>query len=240
MRRRIVPILIAALFITGSTFGFLQCSHDNIARVTIELQSVEDAQYDQNATFMDRVLSFFTSRAYAGDYYYTDTFNRVTIEVSGPGMDTVTVELPPTAGSHTLEVPAGSDRTFSVQAYDGDLPKRGGMVTTSLSPGDDSQVAIPMIPIPQIGNAVMFDYQLIRVYPELVQLEITQILGYNLYRSRSPEGEFKFRTSEQLDAQNYDIDDEVIENGTYYYRVSINTEVGESAMSRVVPVVYQY
>ena len=240
MRRRIAPILIAALFAAGSTFGLLQCSHDNMARVTIQLQSVEEAQYDQNATFMDRLLGVFSSIAYAGDYYYTDTFNRVTIEVTGPGMDTVTVELPPTAGSHTLEVPAGSDRTFSVRAYDGDLPKRGGIVTTSLSPGDDSQVAIPMIPIPQIGNAVMFDYQLIKVYPELVQLEITQILGYNLYRSRSPDGEFKFRSNSQLDDQNYEIDDEVIENGTYYYRVSINTEVGESALSQVASVVYEY
>jgi len=240
MRRRIVPILIAALFITGSTFGFLQCSHDNMARVTIELQSVEEAQYQQNATFMDRVLGIFSSRAFAGDYYYNDTFNRVTIEIAGPDISTITVELPPTAQSHTLEVPAGNTRTISIYAFDGDIPKRGGIVTTALDPGDNGEISIPMIPIPQIGNASMFDFELIRVSPELVQLEITPVLGYNLYRSRTPDGEFKFRTSAQLDFQNYYLSDEVFENGTYYYRVSINTEVGESALSRVVPVVYEY
>jgi len=233
MRRRIVPILIAALFITGSTFGFLQCSHDNMARVTIELQSVEEAQYQQNATFMDRLLSIFSSRAYAQAVYYNDIYNRVAIEVSGPDISAITVDLPPTAQSHTLEVPAGNTRTISIYAYDGDIPKRGGIVTTALDPGDNGKINIPMIPIPQISEAYQFDYQLIRVYPELVQLEITQILGYNLYRSRTPDGEFKFRTSVQLDSQNYWIDDSVFEVGNYYYRVSINTEVGESALSQV-------
>lgn len=233
MRRRIVPILIAALFITGSTFGLLQCSHDNMARVTIQLQSVEEAQYDQNATFIDRLFNIFSNRAYAQATYYNDVFNRVTIEVSGPDISTVSVELPPTAQSHTLEVPAGTTRTIAIYAYDGDIPKRGGLVTTALDPGDNGEISIPMIPIPQISDAFQFDFQLIRVYPELVQLEITQVLGYNLYRSRTPDGEFNFRTNVQLDAQNYWIDDSVFEVGTYYYRVSINTEVGESALSQV-------
>lgn len=68
------------------------------------------------------------------------------LTISGPGMSDITrSEIGPASGSVTIEIPAGRDRTFELLANN---DVYSGITTTSLAPGSESTIRLPVLPGP--------------------------------------------------------------------------------------------
>ena len=75
------------------------------------------------------------------------------LEVSAPGMATVTEQLGPRgSGTTTLELPAGRNRRFNIFSIneDGDYDVYAGETVASVAPGRETRVRVPVTPGPVI------------------------------------------------------------------------------------------
>ncbi|NMB64635.1 MAG: hypothetical protein GYA16_07170, partial [Spirochaetes bacterium] len=130
----LITLLVAALF---------ACSYENTATVTIDTGIRQQAQL----SLFDRVLAFFSlAQPLQADpvpgtvYVYS-----IIVNVTANDMETITRDVPLDTGKITLEVPAGSQRTFEVVGYDdGGNRYYGGITTVDLSPGQQVNLNIEM------------------------------------------------------------------------------------------------
>ncbi len=75
------------------------------------------------------------------------------LEVSAPGMETITEQLGPRgSGTTTLELPGGRNRRFSIFSIneDGDYDVYAGEMVASVAPGRQTRVRVPVTPGPVI------------------------------------------------------------------------------------------
>jgi len=121
----------------------LSCSYENTTTVTIDTGIRKQAQL----SLIDKVIAWFSlSKAVQADpvpsYLYIYS---IAVNVSASDMQTITKDIPLETGKITLEVPAGSQRTFEVVAGYGDGTRiYGGIATVDLSPGLNVDLDIKM------------------------------------------------------------------------------------------------
>lgn len=103
--------LFGALLVTG-------CAGGDMAKVRINI-SLPSNKIAHSPTIIDRMLSFLT----LGTMLNAEPppidgpeINIVLVTVSGPEMDTITVDGNPATGYIELEVPSGSNRRFEIRA----------------------------------------------------------------------------------------------------------------------------
>ena len=121
----------------------LSCSYENTATVTIDTGIRKQAQL----SLIDKVIAWFSlSKAVQADpvpsYLYIYS---IAVNVSASDMQTIKETIPLDTGKITLEVPAGSQRTFEVVGYD-EAERRyyGGIATVDLQPGQNVNLDIKM------------------------------------------------------------------------------------------------
>jgi hypothetical protein len=138
MKRHIILTIVIMVIAT-----IVSCSYENTATVTIDTGIRQQAQL----SWFDRVLAFFSlSQPLQADpipgtlYIYS-----IIVNVSAGDLETITREVPMDTGKITLEVPAGSQRTFEVVGYDESGSRYyGGITTVDLSPGQQVNLNIEM------------------------------------------------------------------------------------------------
>ncbi len=97
--------------------GFTGCAGGDSATVRIHF-SLPSNEIAYRPTIIDRVLSFFTvgTMLHAGPPPEDEEINIIRVTVSGPDMDTITVDGDPSTGYIELEVPSGHNRKFEIRA----------------------------------------------------------------------------------------------------------------------------
>jgi len=140
MKRHTMVIVITLILA-----GMLSCSSGDTVTVTIDTGIRKQAQL----TVWDKVLAWITlSQAVKADpvpIELVEQINSIEVTISASDMGTITETIPTTTGRITLDVPAGSQRTFEVVAKDSDLLRfYGGIATVDLSAGQQVTLNIEM------------------------------------------------------------------------------------------------
>jgi len=140
MKRHTMVIVITLI-----VAGMLSCSSGDTATVTIDTGIRKQAQL----TVWDKVLAWITlSQPVKADPVPSELvgqINSIEVTISASDMGTITETIPTTTGRITLDVPAGSQRTFEVVALDSDYRRfYGGIATVDLSAGQQVTLNIEM------------------------------------------------------------------------------------------------
>jgi len=140
MKRHTILIVITLILA-----GMLSCSSGDTATVTIDTGIRKQAQL----TVWDKVLAWITlSQPVKADPVPNElpgTITSIAVTISASDMGTITEAIPLETGRITLEVPAGSQRTFEVVATDPDYQRfYGGIATVDLSAGQQVALNIEM------------------------------------------------------------------------------------------------
>ncbi|MGB4269348.1 MAG: hypothetical protein WBK20_09220 [Spirochaetota bacterium] len=138
MKRQTSLLIIAILFA-----ALISCSYENTATVTIDTGIRQQAQL----SIWDTILAWitFSKPAKADPVPGQLGIESVLVKVSASDMQTIEQDIPLNTGKITLEVPAGSQRTFEVVAKDDDYRRiYGGITTVDLSPGQQVTLNIEM------------------------------------------------------------------------------------------------
>jgi len=172
----------------------LSCSYENTATVTIDTGIRKQAQL----SLIDKVIAWFSlSKAVQADPVpgqLQQQINQITLTVYAPDMQTITENIPLDTGKITLEVPAGSQRTFEVVGYNSDnMREYGGIATVDLQPGQNVNLDIQMGKLLYLGeywvSSSSIDYEndsiqiIFNGYPTV---PIRGALGFKIYYS--PDG----------------------------------------------------
>ncbi len=223
---------------------FASCNSDNnTATVTLNIDSssIGFKQEMKQFPLIDRFLLLFSEKAYAITAWVSGT-TKISLTVSGQGMDNITADIPfsyssPTTISYTIQVPAGTQRKFSIVSSavsGGQVAKNwGGKTLVDLSPGDLVNININMVPMTfitllynMLGPGVLGVYwQQGTGYPAYVNSGSVRI-----YRSDAPNGQFSLVQTSPF-STSYVSDTGLQSGKTYYYKVSVVTTYGESAQS---------
>ena len=125
--------------------GMLSCSSGDTATVTIDTGIRKQAQL----SMLDKLIAWITfSQAVKADQPPSELYGNIKsieVTISASDMGTITEVIPKETGRITLEVPAGSQRTFEVVAIDPDNRRYyGGIATVDLSAGQQVALNIEM------------------------------------------------------------------------------------------------
>jgi len=141
---------IAKLIVIVIVLAMVGCSYENSATVTIDTGIRKQAQL----SLIDKVIAWFSlSKAVQADPVpgqLQQQINKITLTVYASDMQAITQTIPLETGKITLEVPAGSQRTFEIvagqQAVGAPSLTRyyGGIATVDLSPGQNVNLDIEM------------------------------------------------------------------------------------------------
>ncbi len=140
MKRHTMVIVITLILA-----GMLSCSSGDTVTVTIDTGIRKQAQL----SMLDKLIAWITlSQAVKADPVPSELvgqINSIEVTISASDMGTITETIPTTTGRITLEVPAGSQRTFEVVALgSNDLRFYGGIATVDLSAGQQVALNIEM------------------------------------------------------------------------------------------------
>lgn len=107
----------------------------------------------------------------------------VTVEVSGPGIDPpITINLSITGGiaQGTVTVPAGSDRTFTVRAFDANgVETHRGSVTRTVTEGSSDSFAVTLEPLNgQVEISVTIGTLAVTIAPDTATLTVGDTLSF--------------------------------------------------------------
>ncbi len=222
-RTGIAAFLVILALATGLTL-FNRCSGGDMATVRIEFGKESQASlFKTEHRLFNKIVSLFITNAYATLGWQSD-YESISLTVSGEGMAPITANIPPLASSYTIEVPSGSNRTFTVTTATtvGDVYTNwGGVSTISLAPSESATVSIVMRPMTAISNIYG------SAYPTVEWHSVTGATSYNVYRSIEggsfiPVGNPTSPSFNDTSATAY---------GTVYsYRISVVTVSGEGLL----------
>ncbi|MDH7555084.1 MAG: hypothetical protein QHH74_15690 [Spirochaetota bacterium] len=184
--------------------AFVSCSYENTATVTIDTGIRQQAQLG----WFDRVLAMvgLVTPVQADplpDPLYS-SITSIIVTVTASDMQTITAEIPLHTGKITLDIPAGSQRTFEVVGYDvGGFRNYGGITTVDLSPGGHVALEIEIgelcmpdnVVIDTVSPFIEFD-QDDNTFPSLQKVELWESTSTSdkLYLIQSIVGPFMDRT----------------------------------------------
>ncbi len=222
MKRYISYSVILAILLSTALVVFNRCSVGNTTRVTIHLKTHEISNTRGKTSIFDKIslLLFKPVYAMAG---WSSTWDSLQLVVSGPGMETITTDIPPLATSYTIEVLSGADREFTIYSYTSanNVPKNyGGRTVLTLNPGEESTINIVMRPMTRITNQYTSTSTITIVWEDTGSYDV----GYNVYRSTNPDGPY-INIGNTINSTYNDYP--VTYNVMYYYKVSVLTTTGE-------------
>lgn len=180
---------ILASIICIGIVAFVSCSYENTATVTIDTGIRQQAQL----SLFDRVLAFFSlAQPLKADPVPSlgYTVSSIILTISASNMETIQEEIPLDTGKITLEVPAGSQRTFELLVYtpydlnyDDSTPDRyyGGIATVDLSPGQQVNLNIEIGELPLVS--INYDQAYAKFYIYVTTQYIDNLDFVNLYIS---------------------------------------------------------
>ena len=161
----------------------LSCSYENTATVTIDTGIRKQAQL----SLIDKVIAWFSlSKAVQADPVpgqLQQQINQITLTVYASDMQAITQTIPLETGKITLEVPAGSQRTFEVVGYNSDnMREYGGIATVDLSPGQNVDLDIAMGELTFVNTIWDSDYQRVNIvyyktYPQPIFFKVYENIG---------------------------------------------------------------
>jgi len=180
---------ILASIICIAIVAFVSCSYENTATVTIDTGIRQQAQLD----WFDRVLVMVglvtpVQADPVPDPLYS-SITSIIVTVTATDMETITRQIPLDTGKITLDIPAGSQRTFEVVGYDESGNRYyGGIATVDLAPGQQVNLNIEMGELTYISpqwNINRVDIRYYTYYPKPIIFKVYQyIVGaepiYNL------------------------------------------------------------
>lgn len=241
--RKIFGIIIILLLAAGIAITTTRCYDDkNEARVTIHLERNDLAamgiQPQPEKHFIDRVLEFFSTPAYAVDPAdwldnHSESGCTVTLYVSSPSHEDQEYIIPYDANEYTIIVPSSINTTFTIVSKYSGQNNWGGKKTLNLGPGEQD-ITIKMIPM------TYFSYlQGSTMY--WTEFNLTPVpanaSSYNIYRSDSINGTYSLITTLSISTISF-TDPSIISGNTYYYKISVSGSDGEGVLSVAYPVTY--
>ena len=173
MKRHTILIVITLILA-----GMLSCSSGDTATVTIDTGIRKQAQL----TVWDKVLAWITlSQPVKADPVPIELYqiDSIAVTISASDMGTIKEAIQLETGRITLEVPAGSQRTFEVVATTPDYPRfYGGIATVDLSAGQ--QVALN-IEMGELVNIYSWVYNHNDQNIEIDILSSSNVNGFKIY-----------------------------------------------------------
>ncbi len=224
-RKGILALLIVLALGTGLTL-LNRCSGGDMATVTIEfgenLKSSNVYYKSKWRIFLNTLLP----DAFAKGDPWNPTHTSVIITVTGPGMSNIVASVPPYTSSHTLEIPAGTERRITVIAYNGSVRKTGGHTIVDLNAGDNLTAQIQLLPILPIVNSPYGSGSLAWDYVQnIAGITVNQ---YYLYESETINGSYVHVHSYPY----YTHECSSCGTAGYYYKVSAVYDIhGEGELS---------
>ena len=177
MKRHTILIVITLILA-----GMLSCSSGDTATVTIDTGIRKQAQL----TVWDKVLAWITlSQPVKADPVPIELYqiDSIAVTISASDMGTIKEAIQLETGRITLEVPAGSQRTFEVVATTPDYPRfYGGIATVDLSAGQ--QVALNI----EMGELVNIYSWVYNHNDQNIEIDIqspTNVNGFKIYRENN-------------------------------------------------------
>lgn len=235
--RHLFVLAIAVLFIT-----LTGCAMEGgTARVTIDTGLGNPTAIHQVSIF-DRILAFLSYSTAAQADPAPGTVDSITISVTGDGVSGMTnIPIPRETGRITLEVPAGSNRTFTVIGWD-PTPARlyGGIKTVDLAGGMSTNLTIKMGLLPDPPDSLTSSGNF--PAPVVVIWDYTtppsEFSSFVIYRARTSAGPYTPILSgrkEDFDTgSDYRYTDDAQGFSQYdyiYYKISAKNQYGEGNMS---------
>ncbi len=233
--RKIFVIIIILLLAAGVSITTIRCyDDDKDARVTIHLERNDLAAMgiQPQKHIIDRVLEFFSTRAEATTVpEWFDIRTDLTLTVTSTSFDDMTFTLPANAQTFTVNIPSGSETTFTVTSQTdwlnpiNNIQKNwGGQYTTKLGPGD-MKISITMIPMTYIitvdpPSTVTIDWAVYSIST------VVPVSSYKIYRSTTIDGNYSLVSTTTSDTYT-----DPYSGTRYYYRISCVTARGEGVMS---------
>jgi len=176
MKRHTILIVITLILA-----GMLSCSSGDTATVTIDTGIRKQAQL----TVWDKVLAWITlSQPVKADPVpiLLDLITSIEVTISASDMGTIKEAIPLETGRITLEVPAGSQRTFEVVATTSDDPRfYGGIATVDLSAGQQVALNIEMGQLVYIGSWNYHYDQQDNIYIGIDIQSSSNVNGFKIY-----------------------------------------------------------
>jgi hypothetical protein len=230
-KRSIIVMLIMLMLATVFT---LTCSRDDTAIVRIQLENMPKSTAVNTTSIFERVFRWFVTEAWAMAQPRWE-LPPTSIEgiISAPDLNDVSFSIPASERILTIGVPAGPSRRITVYAGKNYSREFGGHVELDLSPGDEVDAVINMVPITDITFAEPLDF------PSRILLQWSVIspsygvTGYKIHRSDLPAGPY-FAVGSVSGVDNSMFEDTsgpFINGKFYYYRVSAYTDVSEGELS---------
>jgi len=177
MKRHTILIVITLILA-----GMLSCSSGDTATVTIDTGIRKQAQL----TVWDKVLAWITlSQPVKADPVPIELYqiDSIAVTISASDMGTIKEAIQLETGRITLEVPAGSQRTFEVVATTPDYPRfYGGIATVDLSAGQ--QVALN-IEMGELVNIYSWVYNNDNQNIEIDILSSSNVNGFKIYLEKN-------------------------------------------------------
>jgi len=154
MKRTHIAASLVILALLAGVALMNRCSGGDMARVTISFHSEEITRSGIMKSFIGKALSLFSTPVYAKSPITKDDVTAIHLSVSGPDMEEINVDIPPTADEYTLMVPPGESRVFTVSAYGPDPYYSSGTQlllegsnSINLEAGDYASVVITMVQV---------------------------------------------------------------------------------------------
>lgn len=188
--RNLVVSAVILLLMGCSIVLFQRCASYDTTRVTINFGSHQTGHIAPPETLIDKFLNIFISKVYAKGSPWDPNHTSVIITVTGPEIEPIQFNVPPSAASYSMILPAGDSRRITVIAYDGTERNTGGHVTLNLKGGEEVNATIRMLPIPTNIHAWSPPDELAWDYPSA--LPGITVIRYNIYESSTFDGDYNF------------------------------------------------
>lgn len=232
MKKRLLILSVAVLMVVP--FFITGCSRDDVAIVRVQLQNLPEGLSQNTNSFFEKVFRWFVPNAYAGVIWYPD-LSTITVKITAPDLESIEFNIPKTETQISLEIPAGPERKITVIGYYSGMPGKnwGGHVEVNLSPGDEIDTQINMLPMTVIWNisasaGVSMSWAAVA--------NKGNITNYNIYRATAPEGQYAKVLSAAYGQTGGVDNNALLSKTTYYYKICVATATSEGELSDYVSV----
>ncbi len=236
---KMISLLVAGALLLGIA-QMPGCSHDDTAIVTINLEQINStARLNRSTNLFSKLYGLFVSNAYAyspgPSVAWASGRDTLSIIVTGDDIGTISMSVPPTQTSFKVEVPAGMQRKITVlTANSTDANYKGinwgGHAVVDLSPGDETNITITMLPMTKI-NVIDKPYPATLAPNWNMVSGISVVKGYKLYRSTAAEGPYSLVATIATTTTYYYENSSLTSGVRYYYKVSVYTTNAEGELS---------
>lgn len=240
--RKIFGIMIILLLAAGIAITTTRCYDDkNEARVTIHLERNDLAAMgiQPQKHFIDRVLEFFSTPAYAVDPpdwldNHSESGCTVKLYIRSSSYEEQEYSIPYNATEYSVIIPSSNNTTFTLISRYSGQNNWGGKKTLNIGPGEQS-ITIAMIPMSyfsylEAGSTLYWTEFLSNPAP-------SNASSYNIYRANSINGPYTLIKTLSISTVSF-TDNTLVPGNNYYYKISISGSDGEGVLSDAYTVFY--